>query len=85
MGRAPRYAQEMARVKRLRDERDRAQEAFRLHCQHCPRCHLGIVLSRDTCDEGWQLAILRARANNAWANRDRITAPGKAPIQGRLF
>lgn len=82
---APRFAAQMARVKRLRAERDAAQLAFRKHCQVCAACHLGIILSRDACDEGWQLAMARARANNAWNKRDAITAPGNAPRQGTLW
>jgi len=71
------------RIRRLRVARDQAETEWRKHTLICSACHLGVILAREACDEGWAIAIKRAKARSNWANRETL-ASGNA-TQGTLF
>lgn len=81
-GRVPRGV-ELARIRILRADRDRANKAMIAHAKACYPCRLAVQKAGDYCPEGYELAMAKSRANYWWINRnDYAMGAGE---QGTLF
>jgi hypothetical protein len=69
---------EQARLAELGRQRTEADIAMRRHAKGCPQCSRGMSVTGKYCDDGYSLAMVRARTRFAWDHRfDHSAAPGE--------
>ena len=78
-----RISEAMQATARLRKAVKDANIAMGTHMVACYQCSQAVSITGDYCEDGWPIAIVRARALYNWNNRTQITA--RRPQTGTLF